>query len=103
MAASVASERKILPGLRSGPDGRGRQAGTVRGVPRVMGFIGTSDRQRRSATKKSIRRNHEPPATGWRPAAAETLFEQGEMVRVNDGPFANFNSVVEEVDYESLA
>ena len=28
------------------------------------------------------------------------LFEPGEVVRINEGPFNDFNGVVEEVDYE---
>ena len=30
----------------------------------------------------------------------KVLFETGEMVRVKDGPFTDFNGTVEEVNYE---
>ena len=72
----------------------------VRNVPRVMGFIGgTSDRPAPISDKEAdailnrLQDAHDKP----RP---KTLFEPGEMVRVADGPFADFNGTVEEVDYE---
>ncbi|TKB49571.1 transcription termination/antitermination protein NusG [Ferrimonas aestuarii] len=72
----------------------------VRNTPRVMGFIGgTSDRpapiteKEANAILNRLQESTESP----RP---RTLFEPGEVVRVNDGPFADFNGTVEEVDYE---
>lgn len=72
----------------------------VKSVPRTLGFIGgTSDKpapisQREvDAIMKRLQQAGDKP----RP---KTIFEPGEMVRVNEGPFADFNGVVEEVDYE---
>jgi transcriptional antiterminator NusG len=71
----------------------------VRSVPRVMGFIGgTSDRPAPISDKVDAIMNR-LQQVGDKPRP-KTLFEPGEMVRVNDGPFADFNGVVEEVDYE---
>ncbi len=72
----------------------------VKDVPKVMGFIGgTADRpapisQREAdAILNRVREGVDKP----RP---KVLFEPGEMVRVIDGPFNDFNGVVEEVNYD---
>ncbi|WP_158367552.1 transcription termination/antitermination protein NusG [Candidatus Williamhamiltonella defendens] len=70
----------------------------VRSVPRVMGFIGgimptpITDKEA-DAINNRLQQTTDKP----RP---KTLFEPGELVRVNEGPFAEFNGTVEEVDYE---
>jgi len=72
----------------------------VRSIPRVMGFIGgTSDRPAPISDKEAdaILNRLQESTDKPRP---KTLFEPGEVVRVVDGPFADFNGVVEEVDYE---
>jgi transcription termination/antitermination protein NusG len=72
----------------------------VRNVPRVLGFIGgTSERPAHISDKEanSILQRVEEGENKPRP---KILFEPGEVVRVNDGPFADFNGVVEDVNYE---
>jgi transcriptional antiterminator NusG len=72
----------------------------VKSVPKVMGFIGgTADRpapiteREADAILNRVKEGVDKP----RP---KVLFEPGEMVRVIDGPFNDFNGVVEEVDYD---
>lgn len=72
----------------------------VRDVPRVLGFIGgTSDRPAPISEKEAmaILNRVEEGVNKPRP---KTMFEAGEVVRVIDGPFKDFNGVVEEVNYE---
>lgn len=65
-----------------------------------MGFIGgTSDRPAPISDKEVDAIMNRLQQVGDKPRP-KTLFEPGEMVRVSDGPFADFNGVVEEVDYE---
>jgi len=72
----------------------------VKDTPRVLGFIGgTSDRPAPISEKEAnaIMNRMEEGVESPRP---RVLFEVGEVVRVNDGPFNDFNGVVEEVNYE---
>ncbi|MEO0972741.1 MAG: transcription termination/antitermination protein NusG, partial [Pseudomonadota bacterium] len=72
----------------------------VKGVPKVLGFIGgSSDRPApiSDAEAEAILQRVQEGADKPRP---KVLFEPGEVVRVIDGPFNDFNGVVEEVNYE---
>ena len=71
----------------------------VKSVPRVLGFIGgTSDRPAPISKREADRILQRLEETDK--PKPKTLFEPGEVVRVIDGPFADFNGVVEELDYE---
>ena len=72
----------------------------VKECPKVMGFIGgTADKPAPISDKeaKAILSRLEDSVEQPKP---KTLFEPGEVVRVTTGPFADFNGVVEEVNYE---
>ncbi|RUO23430.1 transcription termination/antitermination protein NusG [Aliidiomarina iranensis] len=72
----------------------------VKSTPRVLGFIGgTAERPAPISQKEADAILNRLTENADRPRP-KTLFEPGEMVRVNDGPFADFNGTVEEVDYE---
>lgn len=72
----------------------------VSSLPRVLGFIGgTKERPAPITTQEADRILNRLQDAIDKPRP-KTLFEVGEVVRVSDGPFADFNGVVEEVDYE---
>jgi transcriptional antiterminator NusG len=72
----------------------------IKDVPKVMGFIGgTSDRPA-PISDKEAQRIMDRIQEGVEKPRPKVLFEPGEVVRVADGPFADFNGVVEEINYE---
>ncbi len=95
------SERKFFPGyVLVQMDLDDDSWHLVKDVPKVMGFIGgTADRPAPISDREAdqiLQRVQE----GVDKPRPKVLFEAGEMVRVIDGPFNDFNGVVEEVNYE---
>jgi len=95
------SERKFFPGyMLVEMEMDDETWHLVRHLPKVLGFIGgTSDRPSPISAKEldnilqRVQESEEKPKP-------KILFEIGEVVRVVDGPFADFNGVVEEVNYD---
>jgi len=72
----------------------------VKSVPQVMGFIGgTSDRPA-PISQKEVDRILQRVETSVDKPRPKVIYEPGEMVRVVDGPFKEFEAVIEEVDYD---
>lgn len=71
----------------------------VKQTPRVLGFIGgTADKPAPISTREAdaiLQRVQD----GAQAPTQKTVYEPGEIIRVIDGPFADFNGVVEAVDY----
>ena len=95
------SERKFFPGyVLVEMDMNDESWHLVKNTPRVLGFIGgTADRPAPITEREAneILQRVEDSSDKPKP---KILFEPGEVVRVIDGPFADFNGVVEKVDYE---
>jgi transcriptional antiterminator NusG len=72
----------------------------VRSVPRVLGFIGGSGDKPAPITEREADEILSRVREGQDKPKPKVLFEVGEMVRVADGPFNDFNGVVEQVNYE---
>ncbi|RBW51359.1 transcription termination/antitermination protein NusG [Marinobacter sp. F3R11] len=72
----------------------------VKNTPRVLGFIGGTKDKPAPITEREAEAILRRVESGVDKPKPKTLFEPGEVVRVVEGPFADFNGVVEEVDYE---
>lgn len=95
------SERKFFPGyvlveMEMNED----SWHLVKDVPKVMGFIGGKQDKPAPISQKEADTILNRVAEGVDKPKPKVLFEPGEMVRVIDGPFNDFNGTVEEINYE---
>ncbi|GMR08017.1 MAG: transcription termination/antitermination protein NusG [Gammaproteobacteria bacterium] len=72
----------------------------VKDTSKVMGFIGGTSDKPAPITEKEANAILARVQEGAEKPKPKVLFEPGEVVRVVDGPFNDFNGVVEEVNYE---
>jgi len=72
----------------------------VKECPKVLGFIGGTKDNPTPITNREAEEILNRIQEGVEKPRPKTLFEVGELVRVIDGPFADFNGAVEEVNYD---
>lgn len=95
------SERKFFPGyVLVQMEMTEESWHLVKSVPQVLGFIGgTSDRPA-PISQKEVDRILQRVETSVDKPRPKVIYEPGEMVRVVDGPFNDFEAIVENVDYD---
>lgn len=95
------SERKFYPGyVMVQMEMNDQSWHLVKQTPRVMGFIGGTADKPAPITEREAEAILRRVQDGADKPAHKTIYEPGEVVRVTEGPFADFNGVVESVDYE---
>ncbi|RPG44382.1 MAG: transcription termination/antitermination protein NusG [Gammaproteobacteria bacterium TMED112] len=72
----------------------------VRKTPNVMGFMGGTRNKPMPLSENELNKIINRVETTTEQPIFKTMFESGETVRINDGPFNDFNGIVEEVDYD---
>lgn len=95
------SERKFFPGyVLAQIDMDDETWYLVKKTPKVIGFIGGKGDKPAPISEKEADRIKQSVQEGVEKPKPKIMFETGEVVRVIDGPFADFNGVVEDVNYE---
>lgn len=72
----------------------------IRKIPKVLRFIGGTSDKPAPIPEQEAQAILDRMEAGVSKPKPKILYEPGEVVRVTDGPFADFNGVVEDVNYE---
>ena len=72
----------------------------VKSTPKVTGFVGGTAMRPTPITQKEVDAIMAQVQEGVEKPRPKVLFEVGELVRVKDGPFTDFNGTVEDVNYD---
>jgi len=95
------SERKFFPGyvlVEMEMDDESWHL--VKSTPKVTGFVGGTSTKPTPISEKEVAKIMQQIQEGVEKPRPKVLFETGELVRIKDGPFTDFNGNVEEVNYE---
>ena len=72
----------------------------VKSTPKVTGFVGGTATKPAPIPEKEVEAIMQQMREGVEKPKPKVLSEVGEMVRVKDGPFTDFQGTVEDVNYE---
>lgn len=72
----------------------------IKHIPKVLGFIGGKSDRPTPISEKEAQAIFNRMEEGVDKPKPKVLFEVGEVLRVKEGPFTDFNGSVEEVNYE---
>ena len=94
------TERKFFPGyVLVEMDMNDETWHLVKNTPKVTGFVGGSAKKPTPIVRRKSRRSCSRCRRVSK-SRVQGVFEVGELVRVKEGPFTDFNGMVEEVNYE---
>ncbi len=95
------SERKFFPGYVLVEMEMDDQTWhLVKSTSKVTGFVGGTATKPTPMSEAEVQKIMQQMQEGVEKPKPKVLFEVGEMVRVKEGPFTDFNGTVEEVNYE---
>jgi transcriptional antiterminator NusG len=95
------SERKFFPGyVLVEMEMTDESWHLVKSTPKVTGFLGGSAMKPTPITEKEVQNIMQQMQAGVEKPRPKVLFEVGELVRVKEGPFTDFNGSVEDVNYD---
>jgi len=95
------SERKFFPGyVLVEMEMTDESWHLVKSTPKVTGFLGGSAMKPTPISEKEVQNIMKQMQAGVEKPRPKVLFEVGELVRVKDGPFTDFNGSVEDVNYD---
>ena len=72
----------------------------VKSTPKVTGFLGGTAMKPTPISEKEVQNIMQQMQAGVEKPRPKVLFEVGELVRVKEGPFTDFNGSVEDVNYD---
>ena len=99
----VTSDRKFFPGYVLAKLGMSDDVyHLVKNTPKVTGFLGPNGKPQAISEAEAARiLNTKEEAAAAAPKAKISVdYEIGDSVKVLDGPFASFNGIVEELDFD---